>query len=193
MQKLSIGLAILLMACGSGNDKKLATAPADAKNTVRIGLLFPMSGPWVKGPAWRNAAEMAAAEINASGGVLGRPIELLIADTQTVPEVAATQAQFLIRPTSHRDRWRGGIESYDLVRQHDDYSQWRTAGIPCLYFAGADRSRRPGLGLADRCFRPFPRPRSGAVGLRRRRSHGGNPICRQRLWPRPFGCLHGRI
>lgn len=96
MQKLSIGLAILLMACGSGNDKKLATAPADAENTVRIGLLFPMSGPWVKGPAWRNAAEMAAAEINASGGVLGRPIELLIADTQTVPEVAATQAQFLI-------------------------------------------------------------------------------------------------
>jgi branched-chain amino acid transport system substrate-binding protein len=91
MQKLSIGLAILLMACGSGNDKKLATAPADAENTVRIGLLFPMSGPWVKGPAWRNAAE-----INASGGVLGRPIELLIADTQTVPEVAATQAQFLI-------------------------------------------------------------------------------------------------
>jgi branched-chain amino acid transport system substrate-binding protein len=84
---------VCFWSCG-GSDS--GSGPEKGADTFRIGLLFPMSGPWVKGPAWRNAAEMAAAEINRNGGVLGRQIELLIADTETVPERAAIEAQNLV-------------------------------------------------------------------------------------------------
>lgn len=95
-QHYCIGLAMLIAACGGNSDKETTAGPTQTETAIKIGLLFPMSGPWVKGPAWRNAAEMAAAEINAAGGVLGRPIELIVADTQTVPEVAVTAAQRLV-------------------------------------------------------------------------------------------------
>lgn len=45
-----------------------------------------MSGPWVKGPVWRNAAVLAADEINRAGGILGRSVEVVIADIETVPD-----------------------------------------------------------------------------------------------------------
>jgi len=92
---LCAALGTVVVACGDDN-KKTASGPAPAENAIRIGLLLPMSGPWAKGPAWRSAADMAVDEINAAGGVLDRPLELLVVDTQTVPEVAAVEAQRLI-------------------------------------------------------------------------------------------------
>ena len=73
--------------CG-GDDGKDVTGPQNEAESIKVGLLVPISGPWVKGPAWRQAAQMAIDEINDQGGVLGRPFELLVADTQTVPTVA---------------------------------------------------------------------------------------------------------
>lgn len=60
---------------------------------VRIGLLSDMSGPYrdVGGPGNKVAAEMAIADFG--GSVLGRPIEVLQADDQNKPDVAAALAR----------------------------------------------------------------------------------------------------
>ncbi len=60
---------------------------------VRIGLLSDMSGPYrdVGGPGNRVATELAIQDFG--GSVLGRPIEVLQADDQDKPDVAASLAR----------------------------------------------------------------------------------------------------
>ncbi|MFD8593439.1 ABC transporter substrate-binding protein [Kitasatospora sp. NPDC059646] len=62
--------------------------------TVRIGVLAPLSRP-----GWREAGhqllagmELAAREVNATGGVAGRPVELVVRDTAADPARAAAAA-----------------------------------------------------------------------------------------------------
>ncbi len=61
-----------------------------AAETVKIGLNFPKSGPYSKTgmDQWR-ATKMAVDEINASGGVLGRQIQIIWRDSQS--EVSITR------------------------------------------------------------------------------------------------------
>ncbi|MFJ5926092.1 ABC transporter substrate-binding protein [Kitasatospora sp. NPDC092948] len=58
---------------------------------VRIGVLAPLSRPgWVEaGQQLLGGMELAAREINAAGGVDGRPVELLVRDTAADPQRAA--------------------------------------------------------------------------------------------------------
>jgi ABC-type branched-subunit amino acid transport system substrate-binding protein len=62
-----------------------------AADPVLIALNYPESGPYAKQglDQWR-AAEMARIEINAAGGILGRPIEFRLYDSQS--NVKATRA-----------------------------------------------------------------------------------------------------
>ncbi len=65
-----------------------------AAEVVKIANIAELSGGGaVVGMHWKNAAEMAVAEINAKGGILGRQIELTNYDTQTNPGVARAQVQ----------------------------------------------------------------------------------------------------
>jgi ABC-type branched-subunit amino acid transport system substrate-binding protein len=65
-------------------------------SVLRLGLLVPLSGPLgLTGPSAVDAASLAASEINAVGGVGGRPIELVLSDAGGRPEVAARQARQL--------------------------------------------------------------------------------------------------
>jgi branched-chain amino acid transport system substrate-binding protein len=61
--------------------------------SVKIGLLSDMSGPYrdVGGPGNKVAAELAIADFG--GTVLGRPIEVMQADNQDKPDVAAALAR----------------------------------------------------------------------------------------------------
>jgi branched-chain amino acid transport system substrate-binding protein len=62
-------------------------------NAIRIGHLVPMTGfLGALGEFSVMGIKMAVEEINASGGVLGRPIELLTEDSVN-PQVAASKAQ----------------------------------------------------------------------------------------------------
>ncbi len=66
-------------------------------DTIKIGLMSPLSGvasPYGDDIAW--GGRIACAEINASGGVLGRPLELIIADDGSVPETAVPTAENLL-------------------------------------------------------------------------------------------------
>ncbi|HPI93276.1 MAG TPA: ABC transporter substrate-binding protein [Deltaproteobacteria bacterium] len=68
-----------------------------AADPIRIGVLVGLSGPegFIGEPS-KAVALMAASEINAAGGIAGRPLELVFADTQSNPGKAALEAKRLI-------------------------------------------------------------------------------------------------
>jgi branched-chain amino acid transport system substrate-binding protein len=72
-------------------------APAPAQETVKVGVIQPLSGPVAaSGNYVRMGAEIGRDWINAKGGVLGRKVELLIEDNKSDPKEAATAAEKLI-------------------------------------------------------------------------------------------------
>jgi len=67
---------------------------AVAKDPVKIGVLVPLTGIVAQGGLeMKYGIEMAAEE---KGKVLGRPIELLVEDTQVKPPIAVTKAEKLV-------------------------------------------------------------------------------------------------
>lgn len=70
---------------------------AGAADNIKIGFPIPLSGPTaVYGKPVLAGAEMAAAEINAKGGVLGRKIELLSRDSKANADEAVRLSRELI-------------------------------------------------------------------------------------------------
>lgn len=68
-----------------------------AKEPIRIGFPIPLSGPTaVYGEPVLKGAQMAVAEINAKGGVLGRKIELLPRDSKASADEAVRLSRELI-------------------------------------------------------------------------------------------------
>ena len=93
--KHAFSLATLL--AGTAIGLTLALAPAQAADPVIIGAAIAQSGvvaPYDEGPA--QAMEVAVDEINAKGGVLGRPIKIIYADTKSDIAYGATAAQEVI-------------------------------------------------------------------------------------------------
>jgi branched-chain amino acid transport system substrate-binding protein len=89
MRALVISLVTLVAAA--------LAAPAPAQETVKIGVIQPLSGPVAaSGNYVRMGAEIGRDWINAKGGVLGRKVELLIEDNKSDPKEAATAAEKLI-------------------------------------------------------------------------------------------------
>src|SRR5262249_47823907 len=83
-----VPLAVLLLsACGSD----------DQPTPVTLGAVFNLSGGQepLGQPSW-NGARLAAAQINAAGGLLGRPLSLLIADGRTAPPALAAASTRLL-------------------------------------------------------------------------------------------------
>ncbi|KQT55230.1 MULTISPECIES: ABC transporter substrate-binding protein [unclassified Aureimonas] len=72
-------------------------AQAQSADPIKIGVSGPFTGgSSAMGVSMRDGARIAAAEINANGGVLGRPIELIERDDEAKNEVGAQVAQELI-------------------------------------------------------------------------------------------------
>src|SRR5918995_78659 len=76
----------------------LATARgAGAAEEVRIGFATPLTGPFAAtGASHRTAAEMAVRDLNGRGGVLGRPVRLIVADDACGVEQAEAAARRLV-------------------------------------------------------------------------------------------------
>jgi branched-chain amino acid transport system substrate-binding protein len=85
----TLALSLLLAA---------TAAPASAQQEpIKIGLIQPLSGPVAaSGNYVRMGAEIARDWMNAKGGVLGRPVQLLVEDNKSDPKEAATAAEKLI-------------------------------------------------------------------------------------------------
>ncbi|KAF1021634.1 MAG: Leu/Ile/Val-binding protein [Paracidovorax wautersii] len=74
-----------------------AHGAAAAQEPIRIGLLAPLTGtggPY--GKEEEDAAKAAAAHINAAGGVLGRLLEIVVADDESTPTAGVAAARKLI-------------------------------------------------------------------------------------------------
>ncbi len=89
-----------LLLAGGGAASLLglpATARAQSAITLKIGLVVPLSGPSARwGGFASHGAELAMKQINAAGGVGGKPIELLKGDSQGTPVEAVSAARRLI-------------------------------------------------------------------------------------------------
>lgn len=89
----ALGLAALLSGCGSTNSSGSAPPP----NVVRIGVEGPMTGPQSSTgiDMWRGAELMADA-INASGGLLGKHVQLVQLDDKAEASAAASTAHHAV-------------------------------------------------------------------------------------------------
>ena len=75
----------------------IAPALAQSKEPIKIGLIQPLSGPIAAAGSYiTNAAKIAVDRINAKGGVLGRPLELVIEDNKSDPAETRNAAEKLI-------------------------------------------------------------------------------------------------
>ncbi|MCL5966667.1 MAG: ABC transporter substrate-binding protein [Deltaproteobacteria bacterium] len=99
MGKRSILLlpVILLILAALACPGPAAAEVGSAGRTLRIGILAPLSGPYASGgSSFLQAAQLAAERANEEGGVLGRRVELAVADTQGRVEVARSETLRLI-------------------------------------------------------------------------------------------------
>ncbi len=87
---LSCSLALVTSGCGGAAD-------VAAEVPVRLGLLLPLSGgSAASGLAMRAAAQLTVDDANAAGGVLGRPVELLVEDDRCDPQSAVEAANRVV-------------------------------------------------------------------------------------------------
>ena len=76
----------------------LAASPAHAADPIKIGLVTALSGQSARaGEALTRGATIAIEEINAKGGVLGRPLELVRRDDESNPAKGLIAARELIQ------------------------------------------------------------------------------------------------
>lgn len=89
-----VGLAGLTAMAGCS---KAADGGSGTSGPIKLGVLLDVTGPGATlGVQEKNGVQIAVDEINAAGGIKGRKIEIKFADSQTKPDVAASQARQLI-------------------------------------------------------------------------------------------------
>jgi branched-chain amino acid transport system substrate-binding protein len=86
-----------------------------AAEPIKVGVITDQTGPLsFMGVAGANVARMVVDDINAQGGLLGRPLELYLEDSETTDSAAAAKAAKLVQ-ADHVDVILGGI--YSSTRQ----------------------------------------------------------------------------
>jgi branched-chain amino acid transport system substrate-binding protein len=109
---------------------------AAGSKALTVGVISGFSGPYA-GPAedqWR-AVELAAEEINAKGGILGRQINLVRRDDKINPAEAGKMAQDMIQ-NDHPDFIISANSAATVLPVND---QAKKAGVP--YFAVAQNDK----------------------------------------------------
>jgi branched-chain amino acid transport system substrate-binding protein len=122
-------LIIIALALGT------ATQPSWAGEPIKLGAFFALSGPAAHiGTPTKLVAQMVVDKINKEGGINGRPIELVLGDTESDPAKAAVIAKkfifsdkvaAIIGPTSTAE----GMSVKKIVEE---------AGVPTFMTVGGD-------------------------------------------------------
>jgi urea transport system substrate-binding protein len=88
----ALSAAPLLQACGSGGGASASSGP------IKIGFPTALTGlEAILGETQLNCAKLAADEVNAKGGVLGRKLQIISADEQTDSGVTVQKVSQLIK------------------------------------------------------------------------------------------------
>jgi ABC-type branched-subunit amino acid transport system substrate-binding protein len=84
-------IGAVLSGCSTSSDSA-ASSPGVTKDTIKIGALTDLSGPFsASGKVQINAAKAYWADVNADGGVCGRKVELDVQDHGYDPQKAVSQ------------------------------------------------------------------------------------------------------
>ncbi len=97
------------------------------KATVTIGSMVPLTGSSANdGREFRNGLTMAIEEVNARGGILGRPLEAVFIDTgnQTAADVVRAARQLI-----SKHKAAAIINGYNIGPQNAEYEPIADAGI----------------------------------------------------------------
>ena len=113
----------------------LLTLPS--AGAVKVGVLLPLSGASsVTGQAARTGYHLALDEINKAGGVLGKPLELVISDDGSAPAKAVPEFVKLVT-VDKVDFMAGGVSSATSIaisgpaKQYNTFMAWiGAAGVP---------------------------------------------------------------
>jgi branched-chain amino acid transport system substrate-binding protein len=72
----------------------VAATGGQAADPINVGFVTELTGPWAfSGSSCAAGMKLAEAEIDAAGGVLGRPLRFLVVDNQTNPTQALAAAR----------------------------------------------------------------------------------------------------
>lgn len=109
---LHLVFAAALVAQGCVRTGKTAAAPPP----VVLGAIYDLTGTQavLDGPSARGA-HLAADEVNRAGGLLGRPVRLVVEDGESTPEVAAKKAASLLEKFPSVSALLG-LSDTDMVR-----------------------------------------------------------------------------
>jgi branched-chain amino acid transport system substrate-binding protein len=126
--KTGIAVIVALVLC-------CASPAAFGAESIKVGAFFALSGPAANiGTPTKLVAQMAVDKINKEGGINGRPIELVIGDTESDPAKAAVIAKkfifndkvaAIIGPTTTAE----GMSVKKIVEE---------AGVPTFMAVGGD-------------------------------------------------------
>ncbi|MQA11613.1 MAG: ABC transporter substrate-binding protein [Pseudonocardiaceae bacterium] len=138
--------------------------PAESADVLTIGVAQPLSGPVASaGQAVRHGAEIAAAEINAAGGVNGTKIKLQIEDGANDPATCVNVAQSLVNRSQVPVVMGGWGSSCTLAMQ----PVLERAQVPLLVeTSSSDKVTDKGDSGGDWTFRISPTSSMEAAALR---------------------------
>lgn len=124
---LSATAAAIVLAAAAGCGSSTTTA-APEQEVIRLGALLPLTGGSShSGEAMRDAAQLAVSEANTAGGVLGRRVELVVADDACDPGTAVTAAHEMIK----RDIVVS-VGGYCSIAVVPTLKIFRAAGVPMI-------------------------------------------------------------
>ncbi len=94
---LTVAALAVILGTGAGCRKKEAAAPKGGGDTIRIGFLGALTGDVAMfGKPTLDGMRLAAEDINAAGGVIGKKIEIVEADNRGDKQEGASVTQKLI-------------------------------------------------------------------------------------------------
>lgn len=94
---LTFGLMASLLLAAACVQKGNENAATNTGDTIKVGVFADLTGTTASfGQSTKNGIELAVEEINNSGGVLGKKIQLIVEDDQGRPEQAKTVVSKLI-------------------------------------------------------------------------------------------------
>lgn len=140
-RRVFLGLAgSALMALGVAGSSSAALAQQAAGEPLLIGVSGPLTGPAAQyGAQWKKGFDLALEEVNAKGGVKGRPLKVVFEDSQNDPRQAVAIAQKFVAdpkilielgdfasPTSMAASpiyQRGGLVQLGFTNSHPDFTK----------------------------------------------------------------------
>jgi branched-chain amino acid transport system substrate-binding protein len=140
-------------AAGASLTGLSGAALAQAAGPIRIGVITPLSGPQeFLGMYVKNGAEVAVEQINKAGGVMGRPLELVIRDDKANPAAAVAATRELL--AAGVNLYIGTISSANLLAMAPVMQQENAV----LVTSGAGTEKLNHEAYSPNVFRPGDSP-----------------------------------